>query len=125
MPVDYPLPIDAAGRTALILLTLGLFRVHGAALLSRAGASRPRRAGWLDTVARLGLRRSVRRWTVRAAPPCFSLLVIAAASAWSAYAALALAGDFADGPFEAALGCSLAGLAAWRARPGDPGERLK
>jgi hypothetical protein len=119
--MEYPIPIDAAGRTALIILALAYMRVEGAHRLRRLRACHPGPWGWLDAIGQLGVRRALRRWTLQATPWCVVAVVLVVALVWSAYDAWRLWGDFARDPFRTFLGCSLA-VAAWGAWWGDPGR---
>jgi hypothetical protein len=111
--MDYPLPIDAASRTVLVILGLGFVRLEGAAWLrvllpcGRIGGS------WLEECARITPLQLAERCSlgVLRAVGGFSLLVLILL--WSAYALVRLAEDLAAAPAAAILGAAL-GIVACR-----------
>lgn len=111
--MDYPLPIDAAGRTVLVILGLGFLRLEGAAWLRGMRPGRRVRPSWLEECARAAPLR-LAEWcslAVLRAVGGLSLLVLILL--WSAYALFRLAGELAASPAPAILGAAL-GIVACR-----------
>jgi hypothetical protein len=111
--MDYPLPIDAAGRTVLVILGLGLLRLEGAAWLRgllHGGRIRP---SWLEGCARdtpLWLAELCSLAVLRAVGG-LSLLVLI--FLWSTYALVRLAEELAAAPVAAIL-CAALGIVTCR-----------
>ena len=105
--MQYPLPIDAAGRTSLVLLGLAYLRCEGSFWLRGLLGWKVSRSLWLEDCARYGLRRLATRWSLALVRAAGRLTLSITIVLWSAYALDRLADDLAAAPALAVLGGSL------------------
>lgn len=105
--MDYPLPIDAAGRTVLVVLCLACLRCGGSSWLGGSLRRRARPSAWLDEYARFGAGRASRRLALALARAIGGLGLAAVLALWVLYALARLADDFAASPARSAVGSAL------------------
>jgi hypothetical protein len=118
--MDYPLPIDAAGRTVLVILCLGFLRLEGPIWVRRLLGSCIHPLAWLERCASihpLGLATRCSLALLRAAGGVSLLILIAL---WSAYALVRLAEELEAAPALAILGGVLGILACRVVCPRGP-----
>ena len=118
--MDYPLPIDAAGRAVLVILGLGFVRLEGAGCLRGLPPGGRRRPSWLADSARFTPLQLAERCSlaVRRAVGGLSLLVLILL--WWAYALAHLAEEVAAAPAPAILGAALGIFACRVVSPRGP-----
>jgi hypothetical protein len=112
--MDYPLPIDAAGRSVLVILGLGFLRLEGAAWLRGLLPGGRIRPSWLDECARITPLQLAERCSVGVLRAVGGLSLLVLILLWSSYALVRLAEDVAAAPAAAILGAAL-GIVACRA----------
>jgi hypothetical protein len=112
--MQYPLPIDAAGRTALVTLCLAFLRSEGAFWLRGLLGWRIPHSLWLEHFARFGLRRVATQCSLALVRAAGHLALVITIVLWSAYALARLADDLAAEPALAVLG-GTAGILICRA----------
>lgn len=111
--MTYPVPIDAAGRTALVFLCLALVRSEGASWIRSVLVRTIPRSLWLDDLARFGPARVAAHCSLALLRAAGRLLLSTMMVLWSAYAVTRLAYDLAEAPALAVLG-GLLGIATCR-----------
>jgi|SRR5262245_45135589 hypothetical protein len=105
--MHYPLPIDAAGRTVLVILGLAFLRCEGAFLVGGLLGLRVRPCAWLDDCARFGPGRAAGRLSIAVARGVGGISLAIVFVLWVLYALARLADDFAVSPTLTAVGSSL------------------
>jgi hypothetical protein len=111
--MDYPLPIDAAGRAVLVILGLRFVRIEGAAWLRGLLPGGRRRPSWLEDCARFTPLQLAERCSLAVLRAAGGLSLLVLILLWSAYALVRLAEEVAAAPAAAILGAAL-GIVACR-----------
>jgi hypothetical protein len=108
--MEYPVPIDAAGRTVLVILCLALLRFEAGSWLAGLPRLRIRPSAWLEHCARFGFCRTARRLGFALVRGLGVLALAIVCSLWAVYALARLADDFAASPTPSAVGSALAAI---------------
>jgi hypothetical protein len=111
--MDYPMPIDAAGRTILVILCVGFLRLEGPIWVRGLFGSCIRPSAWIESCTRIDPVRVETRCFLAILRAVGGVSLLALIALWSTYALLRLAEELAAAPALAILGSSL-GIVACR-----------
>jgi hypothetical protein len=111
--MDYPLPIDAAGRTVLVILCLSFLRHEGVFWLISLLTLRIQPFAWLDECARFGPLRLAEHCAIVIVRAGVGLFLLTLILLWTLYALIRLGDDLATAPALAILGSSMAIASCW------------